>query len=178
MPDLEEKIKELESKLTTLEASLALKDKEFETLKAEIKKLQDENQTLTDENQRLDKELTITKANAQDEKEQIEVEKIVTDALSAATVSEAFHDKIKSQFKDRKTGKYSVGAYRDAEGNFDRIAFETAFKAEINDWEGKISSTGMGVGVGKPKDDSENLETGTYASENTELLAPYKKKIE
>ncbi len=173
-------IKELESKLTTLEASLALKDQEVENLKTEIAKLQGDMQTLSSENERLiaekkdvDKELTITKANAQEEKDQAVAEKIVSNILASATVSESFHDKIRGQFVDRKTNKLNTGGYRDAQGSFDAVAFETAFKAEVEDWEKKIVAS-PGPGPSKSKDELE-ADAGSYSAENENLLAQYKK---
>jgi len=179
--DPTEKIKELESKMTTLEASLTLKEQEIENLKAEILKLKGEMQALTTENDRIiaekketDKELTITKANAQEEKDQAAAEKIVSDIMASATVSETFHDKIRGQFVDRKTGKLNTGGYKDAQGIFDTVAFETAFKAEVVDWEGKIVAS-SGPGPSKPKDELE-ADASLYSSENESLLAPYKKE--
>ena len=156
-------LEELEAKVEQLSTMLEAESAEAAAALLTIEALKADNKKLADENVGLDKEITITRANVQAEKDEIEAEKIMTEAFALSTLNEKLHGKVKKivTFKNFKTES----------GEFDRVAFTAAFQAEVKDWEDRVSEgAGAGLGAGHEKEISQAV-SAPYADENKGIVS-------
>ena len=156
----EEQVKELESKLTSLQSLLEAKTAQCEGLEAQIKEKDETILSVSNENKRLDKELTIMKGNIQAEKDAADIEAVTSKRLAESTLLPALHDKVKAMV--------NAGAFKAADGQFDKKAFAEAFDAEVKSWEDAMPKTSA-IGAGDPKE-SAKTEYDKYKAEFQAIL--------
>jgi chromosome segregation ATPase len=137
--DLEARIKELETQAATLESTLSAKDSEIASLKAENESLSAKVSQLETDYKEIEKELAIERANAIEKDNEVEADKIYNKVLSESSLPSNFHSKVREMVNYKQ--------YCLEDGTLAKPNFEAAFKAEVSDWESRISSIGGNLGV-------------------------------
>lgn len=151
-PDLVEQLK-----LETLEEAQEQFKKRETEMSEQFKKQQEEIDKLSDRVARSDKEITLSREEANQEK----ADRIYAEMLGDSRVPDRFHEKVKNmvrfnKFVENETNKLDVEKFKEA------------LSAEIKDWEERGATTDvMGLGTNQREDGDDSQNDTKLKEENT-----------